>query len=650
MNKKIIISIAIAVIIIATGAIGFFYYKDNGMSLSKKLEQKQSQEQTINAEIPTRDKIEQEYTWDLSVVYNSDEDWEQDFEKLETEYLPLFADFIGKLDNPNQAIKCLKLLDEAAQFAEKLFYFAFNTSNQDLFNSQNSERLARAKTLFSKFNEKIAFIDSELIEIPKQDLESYISNPVFADHKHYLDVLLDKKEHVLTKEQEEILAKSYDMSSSFSNIFSKLNYVDIEFPVIKDENNQDYQLSEARYLTVLANKDRDFRKRAYKGILGSYVKYASTMAEVLSGKVKKDIFYSDARKYNTSLESFLDNDLIDEEIYNNLISSTNKRTSYLQRYISLKKKALNIESVHQYDLYVPIVEELDIKIPYEQGKEKVLAALAPLGERYINDLNLAFNNRWVDVHETKDKKSGAYSTANYEPHPFVFINYLDNFDDLRCLAHEMGHALNFYYTNDAQPYSKAGMSNFNAEIPSIFNEILVMKYFINNAKTDNEELYYLNNFATAIFSLFYSQVEFSEFELAIHERIEDGQAISAEYLNNLWADNTAKYFGEDYTSDEEVKYTWERISHFYVHDFYVYRYAASMAAANEFADQILNDKPGALDRYYTFLSAGKSDYPLEILKKAGIDMSEEKIYDNLLSDFNNAVIKMEEILTRQGKI
>jgi len=648
MNKKIVISIAIAVIIIATGVIGFFYYKDNEISLSNN--QEQTQEESTNTEIPTRDKIEQEYKWDLAAIYSSQEEWEQDFKRIETEYMPLFADFVGELDNKNKAIECLELLDELDTLAEKLFYFAYNTSTQDLSDSQNSERLARVKSLFSRFNEEIAFVDPELIEMPQKDLESYISNPVFADYKQSLSVLLREKEHVLPKEQEELLAKSYNMASSFSDIFTKLHDVDIEFPIIKDENNQDYQLSESRYLSALDSPDRDFRERAYKAYLGSYAKYANTMAEVLGGKVKKDIFYSRARKYDTSLESFLDNDFIDETIYNNLISSTNDNLSYLHRYISLRKKVLDVEAIHSYDMYVPLVKELDIKIPYEDAKKKALVALAPLGEQYVDDLSMAFENRWIDVYETKDKRTGAYAVNNYAPHPFVLINYTDKFNDFQTLLHEMGHALNFYYTNDSQPHATAGMSNFNAEIPSTVNEILLMKHFINNAKTDNEKLYYLNIFANSIFISFYSQAQYSEFELAIHERIEEGEAISADYLNNLWADITIRYFGPDYVIDEEVKAKWIRVPHFYLFDFYVYRYSTSMAAANEFAKRILTGKENALEDYITFLSSGKSDYPLELLKQAGVDMTSTENYDNLLSDFNNTIIEMEVILKKQGKI
>ncbi|MFH1522356.1 MAG: oligoendopeptidase F [Patescibacteria group bacterium] len=648
ISKKILIPAIIFIIIVIAGLGGFFYFRNQDVDLDNDPEiiQKESNKK----EIPTREQIEEKYKWDLSVFYKNNEDWEKDFAKLEKEYMPQFTGFVGQLNDPDQSLKCLKLVDESRLIAERLYYFATNTSKQNLSDSANSERLARATSMFSRFDEKLAFIDSELTALPEKTLQSYMANSEFSDYQHSLSVMLRQKEHILPKEQAELLAKSRDMSSSFSSIFSKLHDVDIEFPIIKDENNEDYQLSEARYMTALDSPNRDFRERAYKGLLGSYAKYDNTMSEVLSGKVKKNIFYARASKYDTALESFLNNDLIDEKIYNNLISSTADNLSYLHRYINLKKKVLNLDAVHQYDMYVPIVEELDIEIPYEEGKEMTLTALAPLGKKYVNDLATAFDNRWIDVYETKDKTTGAYCNANYEPHPFVLLNYNNKFSDLKTLAHEMGHAFNFYYTGQVQPYPMAGMQNFNAEIPSTINEILMLKYFINNAQTDDEKLYYLNNFAEAVYSSFYTQVMFSEFELKIHERIEKGEALSADFLDNLWGDIVIKYAGPDYILDEEVKSTWVRVPHFYVYDFYVYRYATSMAAANEFAKRILNGEDGVSEKYNVFLSAGSSDYPLEILKQAGIDMTNSDLYDNLLSEFNNTLTEMEIILKKQGRI
>lgn len=648
MSKRILISSIVLAAIITVGVSGFFYFKSKKINPIKQLEV--SQKESSNKEIPTRDQIDEKYKWDLTQFYKSNQEWQDNYNKFEKEYMPQFPSFANQLDNPDQAIKCLKLLDEASILSEKLYYFASNSSNQDLSDSTNNERLSKLMSMFSRFDETTAFIEPELTGLPDRILQSYMMDPEFFDYQHYLSVLLRKKNHILPKEEEELLAKSADMSSSFSNIFSKLRDVDIEFPTVKDENNQDYQLSESRYSTSMDSPNRDFRERAYKGLLNTYAKYSNTIAEILNGKVKKDIFYSRAKKYDTALESFLDNDLINTKVYNNLITSTADGLDYLHRYISLRKKVLGIDAVHPYDIYAPLVKELDVEIPYEEGQQKVLTALAPLGEKYISDLNMAFNNRWIDVYETNNKTAGAYCNVNYAPHPFILLNYGNKFYDLKALAHETGHALNFYYSSQAQPYAKAGALDFNAEIPSNTNEILLSKYFANNASTDNEKLYYLNAFVDTVFSYFYTQVMFSEFELTIHERVEKGEALSVDYLNNLWGELLVKYLGPDYKLDEETRVSWARVPHFYIYDFYVYRYATSIAAANEFSKMVLSGDKNSSEKYASFLSSGKSDYPLEILKKSGIDMTSSKPYTNLLSDFNDALTEMETILKKQGKI
>ncbi|MFA5742851.1 MAG: oligoendopeptidase F [Candidatus Paceibacterota bacterium] len=649
MGKRIIIISIAALVLLIVGIGGCFVCLDFWKKDTTETAQNALQESDLktNKEIPARDQIENKYKWNLADMYASDEEWGRDFRKIEIEYLPKFSGYQGKLADTRELLDCLNLQDQMYLILAKMNVYSCYKQSEDLTNAQASEMYSKVSTLNSKADAAVAFIDPELIALPAESLEVLMKKYDFRDYSHYFDVLIRKKEHVLSGPEEKLLAASGDMAGSFVNIYNKATAADIQFPTIKDPQGQDIQISEARYSSFMMSEDRDFRRRSAEGLMSAYGNMKNTLAESLNGQVKSNIFFAQARKYNNALESALSENFIPEAVYNNLIETTDKNLEYLHKYVSLRKNVFGLDQVHGYDMYVPLVKNIDQKIPYENGKEIVLASLSPLGSEYSDILKQGLENRWVDVYENKSKESGASAWAAYGYHPYVKMNYDDSFDGVSALVHEFGHAVNFWYANKNQPFAISDTPIFNAEVASTANQLLLMKYMINKAASDDEKLYYLDQLAGLIYKTFYTQTMFSEFEKSIHDRVEGGEALSVDSLNQLWGDVLVKYYGPDYVLDDFSKIGWSRIPHFY-YNFYLYKYATSISAANQLVKNIFDQKPGAQEKYIKFLSAGSSDYPVDLLKNAGIDMTMSDPIENLVKDFGTIVDEMELIIKKES--
>lgn len=598
-----------------------------------------------------RDAVEEKYKWSIDEIYSTKDLFDADYKKITDTYIPKMKNYKGHLTSAENIKECLSTRDEMMRITEKLYVYSQMKSNEDESNSANSEVSSLTESLNSEVGVATAFIQTDILEQPEDTIKQYMDNPILADYKHFIDRLLKQKTHTLSQGEEEILAAASDIASSPEGIYSKIKTdIDGFFPTIKDPDNNDFKITNSSYGSMLDNKDREFRKKGFEGLYGIYDKEKNSLAATLNAEVKKNEFFSTTRKYNTAMEASLASENIPVSVYDNLVKSVDNNVDSLHKYVSLRKKVLGVDKVHLYDMYVPLTKNFDVKIPYEDGKKLILQGLAPLGQDYTDVVKNAFENRWADVYETNNKYSGAYQWGTYDTHPYVLMNYDDSADSVLTTAHEFGHAMNAYYTNKTQKYINSEQPIFTAEVASTANELIMLRYLINNAKTDDEKLYYINTLAESIRGTVYTQTMYAEFEKMIYERVESGNGLSADSLSDMWKSLMIKYYGEDFQDDEQANLWWARIPHFYM-NFYVYKYATSMAASNQLVKNMSEgtdeSKAAAIKNYRNFLASGSSDYPIETLKKAGVDVTTGESIDSLLAEFGQLVNQMDELISKQ---
>jgi len=597
-----------------------------------------------------RSDVEDQYKWNLEDIYQDQEAVKADLSKLKNKYIPEMKKFNGKLTSGDSLLKCLQLRDDMMRLMDKLYVYAHMKSDENMADNAASELSSQTDALYAEVLTATAFIGSELLTYPENTIKEYMSQPALQDYKLFLDALLKQKAHTLSRPEEELLAALADFSGSPSSIYDKLRVADMTYPEILDENGAKVQLSPGIYAAALESKNRDYRKRAFEGTFSSFAENKNTFAALIEGEVKKNIFFAKARKYDSALEASLTSEFIPVQVYDNLVKAVNDNTGYLHKYVDLRKKVLGLDKVHIYDMYVPLVKDYEIKIPYEEAKKMLLEGLKPLGDDYIRDLQKGFDSRWIDVYETENKATGGYQWGAYDTHPYVLLNQNDSADAMLTLAHEMGHALNHYYTCSTQKYTNSGIPIFTAEVASTTNEILMLKYLIAHAQNDDEKLYFINSLVELIRGNVYTQVMYAEFEKTIHERVEKGGALSAETLRGIWKSLMVKYYGENFEADELADMWWARVPHFYM-DFYVYKYATAISAANEMVENMTGtegDTASAKAKYLEFLKAGSSDYPIEVLKAANVDMTSTRPVDDLLAEFGKLVDEMERIMEKKN--
>jgi len=594
--------------------------------------------------VPTRAEIDEQYKWRLEDIYETDEDWETDYNRLEKK-IPSIEKYKGKLKKDSEYIAdCLNLVSELKRLNDKLYVYASMRSDENNANDTYSAMASRAEAISTKLTGAISFIEPELLSIPEKTFKKYMEDKELKDYDLYLNNLLKRKSHSLSEEEERILALTGELTSTPENVYEAFKYVDRKIGKIVGENGEEITVSPATYSRLLGHPNRDMRKKAFEVEFNSFNDYINVLAAALAGDVKNNVFYAKARNYDSALEAALAPNNIKPEVYNALIEAVNNNLEPLHKYVSLRKKILGIEDkVHYYDMYVPMLESVSSDIPYEDAKKMVLEALNPLGEQYINDLKMAFDSRWIDVYETQNKYSGGYCWGSYDTHPFVLLNYNGTLNEVSTLAHEMGHALNSYYSNQKQPYIKSDYPIFTAEVASTTNEAIMYDYLIKNAKSKEEKIYLIGSYLEQIRGSIYTQLMYAEFEKTIHEAVESGETLTATFLNDAWGNLMQKYYGEDFEVDELVKVWWARIPHFYW-NFYVYQYATGLSAGIKLSDRIVNEGEEARDAYLEFLAAGGSDGPIELLKAAGVDMSTTEPVEKALQKFDELVTELENLL------
>jgi len=454
--------------------------------------------------------------------------------------------------------------------------------------------------------------------------------------------MIRQKPHVLSRAEEALIAQVGNLAQSPGKIFNLLNNADLKFPKIKNEQGEEVELTHGRYIQFLESRDRDVRRNAFKAMYSTYAKYKNTIAATLSSNINKNIFYARARHYPSVLEMSLFGDNIPKEVYTNLIDTIHESLPLLHRYLKLRKKLLKVEELHMYDLFAPLVEEFKMDITYDEAKEIVERGLQPLGENYLNILRQGFSSRWIDVYENENKRSGAYSWGAYGTHPYVLLNHKDNLNSMFTLAHEMGHAIHSYLSDEHQEYRYAQYTIFLAEVASTLNEALLMNYLLKNTTDPKEKLYLLTYYADQFRTTVFRQTMFAEFEKIIHEKAEAGESLTPDELCKIYYDLNVLYHGKDMVVDKDIEMEWARIPHFYT-SFYVYKYATGFSAATSFAKQILEEGEPAVERYLGFLKSGGSDYSINILKRAGVDMSSPEPIKQAMSVFKELLDEMEQL-------
>ncbi len=594
--------------------------------------------------LPKREEIEAKYKWHLEDIYPSDGAWEADFTKARL-FNARITEFRGTLsDSPERLVECLKLCDDMLSLNDKIFVYARMHRDENNSNPLYQGLTDRAMAHITEAYAAVSFIVPEVISMSEDTLKSWIdTNSELKVYTQYFAEIIRQKAHILSDKEEEILALSSEVTNAPSDIFTMFNNADLKFPHIKDEKGNDIELTKGRYIKFLESPDRRVREDAFHAMYGTYNKFANTLAAALNNNIKKNRFYATVRKYGSCMENALDGDNVTAEVYDNLVATVNKNLPLLHRYLRLRKKALKLDELHMYDLYVPIVEESAKNIAYSEALEMVKKGLQPLGGDYLGDLDNAFKSGWIDVFENEGKTSGAYSWGTHMTHPFVLLNYQGTINDVFTIAHEMGHAIHSYYTNRTQPYIYSDYRIFVAEVASTVNESLLIKHMLANTSDKKEKAYLLNHYLEEFRGTIFRQTMFAEFEKTIHERMEAGEALTQQEFGRIYRELNVRYFGSEVTVDNNIDLEWARIPHFYS-SFYVYKYATGLSAAASLSHQILTEGKPAVDRYIEFLSSGSSDYPLELLKKAGVDLSSPKPVEDAMKVFEETLIELEKLI------
>ncbi len=602
--------------------------------------------ESATAILPTRDQIDEKYKWNLKDIYESDEQWERDFDWT-NKNLIRYSDFKGKLSSsPSSLYACLKLDEEIGIKLERLFLYAMLAKDSDMRITKYHAMDDKIKNLFARALSESSFIKPEILSIDEKLLKKWIEeNPELKIFEHHFDDLLREKPHTLDSDKESNLALSSEFAQVPYNTYSIFTNADMKFPFIKDENGNEIQMSHGRYYAAMYSKDRAYRERAFKAYLTPYKEYVNTLNSLFTGNLKANIFYAKVRKYRSAREAALSKNNIPISVYDNLVESVNQNFAPMYRWAKIKKELLGVDKLRPYDIYVTLFDQkYERKYSYDEAVNIVLNSLEILGEDYTNSLQKAFNERWIDVYETAGKRSGAYSSGTaYGVHPYVMLNWTDLLNDVFTLAHEMGHSMHSYYTALAQPFHYANYSIFLAEVASTFNESLLLDYLIKNSNSKEEKLHLLERYLNNITSTFYRQVMFAEFEQTVYEKTESGGALTPEQLCNLYSSLFQKYWGPEIIVDEEESFTWARVPHFY-YNFYVFQYATGMAASETLAHKVKTEGERAIERYINFLKAGSSDYPINVLKKAGVDMNSPEPVLSVTKKMNSILDELESLL------
>lgn len=594
--------------------------------------------------LPTRKDVPVEYTWRLEDIFATDEQWEQEFQQIQA-LLPKFSEYKGRLGESAQMLyEALQYRDHVFMRLGKLYAYAHMRHDEDTANSLYQGLETRAEGLYAEAGQATAFIVPEILAMDEDVLRTFLQQyEPLRLYAHELDEMNRQRPHVLSEKEEALLAQAAEVMNASSNTFGALNNADLRFPTITDENGEEVEVTHGRYIRFLESEDRRVRHDAFKAVYDTYRKYENTFASTLSGAVKRNNFFARVRNYRSAREAALSKNQIPETVYDNLIETIHRYLPLLHRYVQLRKRVLGLDELHMYDLYTPLVKQVDMKVTYEEAKDILLKGLTPLGDEYISIVKEGFDNRWVDVQETRGKRSGAYSSGSYGTNPYILMNWQDNVNNLFTLAHEFGHSVHSYYTRKYQPYPYGNYSIFVAEVASTCNEALLNDYLLKTIDDEKKKLYLLNHYLETFRGTVFRQTMFAEFEHMIHQMAQNGEALTAKVLTEKYYELNKTYFGDGVVIDEEIGLEWARIPHFY-YNYYVYQYATGFSAATALSKQILEEGAPAVERYIEFLKAGSSDYPIEVLKKAGVDMTAPEPIEQACQVFEQKLQELEQLL------
>ncbi|MBR6689944.1 MAG: oligoendopeptidase F [Bacilli bacterium] len=583
-------------------------------------------------EYKTRKEVPNEYKWDLSKMYKSDTEIEEDINRI-NELTPKILEFKSHImDSSDSLYNFLKVTEEQDRILTKLYVYSKMAFDVDTKENKTKSLKMKIEKLNESLSEKFSFIEPEMMECDYETVLKYIEeNDKLKEYKFYLEDIYRFKPHSLSQKEEDIYVKALNAFGNCSEAFSSLNNADIDLGYIKNENGEDVKLTQSNYLVYMKSKDRKVREDAFNAMYNYFKNRKNTLASIYLGEIKESSFVTNVKKYNSTLERSLFNDNIDVSVYKNLIDTVHKNMNLMYEYMELRKRLLKVDELHMYDIYVDLVESNTDKIPFEKGKEILFEALKPLGEKYLKDLKKAFDEKWIDIYPSEGKRSGAYSWGCYDSYPYLLLNYNDTVDAVSTMGHELGHSMHSYYSK-SQNYVDSNYPIFLAEIASTVNEVLINDYMYKNAKTKEEQIFYLVDFLDTVRATLFRQTMFAEFEMIMHKYEQDGIPLTEEEISNTYYELNKLYYGDNVVSDDNIRYEWSRIPHFYT-PFYVYKYATGLSSALSIASRILKGDTETRDNYLVFLSSGGNDYPLNILKKVGVDMETPKPIEEALSLF-----------------
>ncbi|HEX9039366.1 MAG TPA: oligoendopeptidase F [Ktedonobacterales bacterium] len=600
---------------------------------------------TTAQSLPKRAEIPVELTWDLTTIYATDAAWEADFTRV-AGLIPGVAAFAGRLGESAAVMRdAFAARDAAGESLGRLFVYAHMRLHEDSANNAYQGLADRVTTLANDFNAATAYMTPEILAIPAGRIDQFLAEePQLAVYRHQLDEINRERPHVLSAELEGLLAQAAELGSAPERVFEMLNNADLKLPLVHDEQGQMVQLSQGNYgARFLESQDRAVRQEAFEAMLGSYGKFRNTFAATLSAQVKRDIFFARARKYASALEAALEPHNIPVSVYNNLITTVDANLPLLHRYLRIRKRAMGLDDLHMYDLYVPLASEVEYKVTFAEAQERVAAALVPLGTDYVEPLRQGFHSRWIDALESEGKRPGAYSWGSFGTQPFVLLNYQESMDSMFTLAHEMGHSMHSYYTWRTQPYPYSSYTLFVAEVASTLNEALLTHDLLSHTDDRALKLYVINHALETFRTTLYRQTLFAEFEREVHARAEAGEALTPESLSAVYKGLNDKYYGAEVNVDSLIEMEWARIPHFYS-SFYVYQYATGISASAALASQIISEGAPAVARYKRFLSSGSSDYSISLLRDAGVDLSTPQPVEQALAAFSQYLDQLETLL------
>lgn len=590
-----------------------------------------------------RSTIENKFKWTIDEMYPNEESIEKDIQKVK-ELIEEVKRYKGILaDSEENIFKALNISEEASRILQNLYVYTHMKSHEDTRINKNQSNATKIDMLSTELSMATSYMVPEIIAMDNEKLENYLKTERLSHYKKYVDDILRLKPHTLNEREEELLASVADLSGVPENVYDMLSFADLKFPEIEDENGEKVRVTHSNFSLFLKSKDARVRKDAFEAMYGIYGQYKNTFASTLYGGIKSEIFYAKTRKYESALQGSLFQDNVSVNVYNNLIDAVHENLDTLNDYIDLKKKFLGLDKINMYDLYVPLTENFDMQISYEKAQEIILEALKPLGEEYLENVKKAFAEGWIDVYGNEGKQGGAYSWGSYDSKSYILMSYKDDLNSLFTLIHEMGHSMHSFYSKNNQPYLYSGYKIFVAEVASTLNELLLINYLLKNAESKEERVYLLNYYLEQFRTTVYRQTMFAEFEKICHGKVEEGEPLTAEDFNNIYYDLNKKYYGESCEVNEEIALEWARIPHFYS-NFYVYKYATGFSAASALSKQILEEGESSVSRYKEFLKSGGSEFPLDQLRKAGVDMEKKESVDEALHVFKDLVKQLEKEL------